>query len=83
MGQGTSSENNYEQVEKLEQGTFGVVNLVKRKSDEKLFAMKVLELGALKPEDIFFTKIEAQKLLGSLYHVNIIEMEELFVTKSN
>ncbi|KAK8895083.1 hypothetical protein M9Y10_023525 [Tritrichomonas musculus] len=74
--------NKYEIVKTLGQGGYGKANLVRRKTDKKLFVEKEVRLTSLGPKDREGA-IQEAKLLASLKHPYIVEYEESFQERGN
>ena len=74
--------NKYEIVETLGQGGYGKANLVRRKTDKKLFVEKEVRLTSLSQKDREGA-IQEAKLLASLRHPYIVEYEESFQENGN
>ena len=69
--------NNFEKQKRLGHGAFGEVWLVKRKTDQKLYAMKRINLANSSKEEKEAALNEI-RLLASLNHINIIGYKEAF-----
>ena len=69
--------NDFEFGKELGKGAFGSVTIVKRKEDNKIYAMKRVKIGRLgkKEKDNSFNEV---RLLASLEHKNIIGYKEAF-----
>ena len=69
--------NDFEFGKELGKGAFGSVTIVKRKEDNKIYAMKRVKIGRLsqKEKNNSFNEV---RLLASLDHKNIIEYKEAF-----
>ena len=67
----------FELGKELGKGAFGSVTIVKRKEDNKIYAMKRVKIGRLgkKEKDNSFNEV---RLLASLDHKNIIGYKEAF-----
>jgi len=69
-------------MEKLGRGNFAVVRKVKRKSDGKFFAAKIITKKAMKPRDLKMLGEEVN-ILKQLSHPNINRLIETFDTKNH
>ena len=72
----------YTKIDKLGEGSFGEVFIVKNIKNDKLFVCKEMKLHGLDEPTIMqlFTEV---KVLQAVRHPNIIEMIESYKTKSN
>ena len=71
----------FELVKVIGKGSFGKVTLVRKKSDKKLFAMKVLtKTNIIKRKQVDHTNTE-RRVLGSIDHPFIVRLHYAFQTK--
>ena len=61
----------------LGKGSFGTVNIVTRKLDNKIYAMKRVNIGSLNDKDVR-SSLNEVRILASLNHPNIISYKEAF-----
>ena len=61
----------------LGKGSFGTVNIVTRKQDNKIYAMKRVHISSLSDKDKK-SSLNEIRLLASLNHPNIIDYKEAF-----
>ncbi|KAI8614759.1 kinase-like domain-containing protein [Chytriomyces sp. MP71] len=79
---GCSSIDEYENVKKVGEGTFGEVNIMVHRTKGSKFALKRILMHNEK-EGIPITALREIKILKSLHHENIIELTEIAVKKGN
>jgi serine/threonine protein kinase len=71
----------FELVKVIGKGSFGKVTLVRKRSDKKLFAMKVLtKASIIKRKQVDHTNTE-RRVLGSINHPFIVRLHYAFQTK--
>ena len=68
-------------LEKLGEGAFSIVNKVRRLSDNQIYAMKQVKMGALKTKEKE-NALNEVRILASVQHPNIVEMKEVFIDES-
>lgn len=68
----------YQILRKIGKGSFGVVNLIRRKTDSKLFVMKQMKIGSVSLKERNMCHLEVQ-LLERLNHPSIVRYEESFI----
>ena len=69
--------NDFELGKELGKGTFGSVTIVKRKEDQKIYAMKRVKIGRLTQKEKLNSFNEV-RILASIDHKNIIGYKEAF-----
>ena len=69
--------NDFELGKELGKGTFGSVTIVKRKEDQKIYAMKRVKIGRLTQKEKLNSFNEV-RILASIEHKNIIGYKEAF-----
>ena len=69
--------NDFELGKELGKGTFGSVTIVKRKEDQKIYAMKRVKIGRLSQKEKLNSFNEV-RILASIEHKNIIGYKEAF-----
>lgn len=71
---------NYEKVEKIGRGNYGLVYLIRRKSDKQLFALKrvPIDLDASNGSKAINNEIHVLKQLN---HVNVVQYHDSFIEK--
>ena len=69
--------NDFELGKELGKGTFGSVTIVKRKEDQKIYAMKRVKIGRLSQKEKLNSFNEV-RILASIDHKNIIGYKEAF-----
>ena len=69
--------NDFELGKELGKGAFGSVTIVKRKEDQKIYAMKRVKIGRLTQKEKFNSFNEV-RILASIDHKNIIGYKEAF-----
>ena len=69
--------NGFKILNKLGQGSFGVVHKVQRKSDQKIYAMKQINLQKMSYEEKN-NALNEVRLLASLHHSHIVKFLEAF-----
>lgn len=67
----------FEEIKPLGKGAFGQVFLVKRKSDNQLYAMKKVKIGTMNSKDKD-NALNEVRVLASMEHPNIISYKEAF-----
>jgi serine/threonine protein kinase len=68
----------FELVRVIGKGSFGKVTLVRKKTDQKLYAMKVLnKQNIVKRKQVQHTKTE-RKVLGTMNHPYIVKLHYAF-----
>ena len=69
--------NNFEVIATLGKGSFSSVYKVKRKADDKIYAVKKVDLSSLskKEKDMALNEI---RILASIEHQNVIAYKEAF-----
>jgi serine/threonine protein kinase len=71
----------FELVKVIGKGSFGKVTLVRKKNDQKLYAMKVLSKpNIVKRKQVEHTKTE-RRILGTLNHPFIVKLHYAFQTE--
>lgn len=72
---------NFQNIRLLGEGSFGTVYLVKRKSDDQLYALKkvkMLPLGEKERQNA----LNEIRLLASIKHPNIVQYKESFIDEN-
>ena len=69
--------NDFELGKELGKGAFGSVTIVKRKEDQKIYAMKRVKIGRLSQKEKLNSFNEV-RILASIDHKNIIGYKEAF-----
>lgn len=69
---------NYQIIRKIGKGSFGLVNLVKRKKDKCHFVMKEMKIGSVSAKEKEMCHLEVQ-LLERLNHPSIVGYIESFL----
>ena len=77
-----TSFNDFEFIRTLGKGAFSTVYLVKRKLDQKFYALKSITMGKLK-ENEQQNSINEIRILSSISHPNIIGFKESFFNEKN
>lgn len=72
----------YQKLEKIGEGTYGVVYKAKDRVSETIIALKRIRLEA-EDEGIPSTAIREISLLKELRHPNIVRYEEIFILKAD
>ena len=70
--------NDFELGKELGKGAFGSVTIVKRKEDQKIYAMKRVKIGRLTQKEKLNSFNEV-RILASIDHKNIIGYKEAFL----
>ena len=70
--------NRYKVLRNIGKGSFGVVDLVKRKNDNKSFVIKKMKIGSVSKKEREMCHLEVQ-LLQKLNHPGIVGYEESFI----
>ena len=70
----------YQIIRKIGKGSFGTVNLVRRKKDKQLFVMKEMKVGSVSAKEKEMCHLEVQ-LLERLNHPSIVGYIENFLQK--
>ncbi|CAL5985694.1 Kinase [Hexamita inflata] len=70
--------NNFNFIKELGQGSFGQVNLVERKKDNKMYAIKYINVKKMNQQSREF-QLNEIRILASIYHPNILSFYETFV----
>ena len=68
----------YEVIKKIGKGSFGTVDLVRRRRDRKLFVLKWMKIGSVSKKEREMCHNEVQ-LLERLNHPSIVRYEESFI----
>ena len=77
-----TSYSNFEFIRTLGQGTFSTVYLVRRKKDQKQYALKSIIMGKLK-ENEQQNSVNEIRILASINHPNVIGYKESFWNEKN
>ncbi len=72
---------NFEILKQLGKGAFGIVQLVKRKEDGDIYALKIVQLSNLTKKEQE-NALNEVRILASINHPNIIGYKEAFSTKA-
>lgn len=75
--------NDYDLVSLLGKGSFGEVFLVKRRSDSRLFAMKVLQKDLILGQNLIKYAMTERNVLSYLNHPFIVSLESAFQTTNS
>ena len=70
----------YEKCEKIGSGTYGMVHLIKRKADGRLFALKRVPVERNASQEKLSINNEI-KVLKSLNHANVVQYHDSFIEK--
>ncbi|CAL6090123.1 Kinase [Hexamita inflata] len=70
--------NNFNFIKELGQGSFGQVNLVERKIDNKMYAIKNINVKKMNQQSREL-QLNEIRILASIYHPNILSFYETFV----
>ncbi|MCQ2819998.1 MAG: serine/threonine-protein kinase Nek, partial [archaeon] len=73
----SSNLNNFETIQELGKGSFGVVLLVKRLADQKIYALKQVKINNLSDKEKQ-NSLNEIRFLSSIQHKNIISYKECF-----
>ena len=74
--------NDFEIIKQLGKGAFSTVSLVKRKQDNKIYALKCVEISKLSIHEKQ-NSLNEVRLLASINHKNIISYKESFYNEKN
>jgi NIMA (never in mitosis gene a)-related kinase len=69
---------NFQTLKKLGEGAYSIVYKVKRLTDNEVYAMKKVKMGALKTKEKE-NALNEVRILASVHHPNIIEYKEVFI----
>ena len=74
--------NDFTVVKKLGSGAYSTVSLVTRKQDQKIYALKCVQISKLSPIERQ-NSLNEIRLLASINHKNIISYKESFYSEEN
>ena len=74
--------NDFTIIKQLGSGAFSTVSLVTRKQDQKIYALKCVQISKLSPEERQ-NSLNEIRLLASINHKNIISYKESFYNEQN
>ena len=82
LGNNYSSINDFEILNELGKGSFGLVYKVRRKNDNEIYALKKVHLNQLKPKEKE-NSLNEIRILASLNNKNIIQYKDAFYDSEN